>query len=544
MAKQIVLEARLKGAQKTKRGLKGIDSGLRSLGKSAIAAGAAFFGGRAIIAGLQKSIELSAKMEGLQRGFDNLAKSAGFSAQTFSKLQKATDGTVSSFDLMKQANNAMLLGIADSEEQMAEMFDVAQRLASALGQDAAFGVESLVTGLGRQSKLMLDNLGIMVDTNKAYSVYASKLGITVNQLTDQQRKQAFVNAAMKEGKALVESLGEEQLTTADSINQMKNAVDDLAIKMGKKLAPFVNLFADSIKNATVLLSKFMGDEEETTITIDDQIETIKKQIEAYKAMGDETKAMDANLIFFIPKLSEQEILMNKGADAVNNFTQNLKDQIPELENHLQMLEQMKEGYEELDINIINTNMIWGELNQAIEQTGKWGDEIIIPLGDKLHVLALMSQQAFGMIASNLATISQAPGWEKMEKVAKRAAQVQALVDAYASANAAFKAMAGIPVVGPTLGYIAAATALAAGLANVKMIESAATGFDGIVNKPTMFMTGEAGAERVSVTPLEGPNINGPQGGNIHLHFGAVTNEDYVKDFIVPEIQKAQRLNLA
>lgn len=76
--------------------------------------------------------------------------------------------------------------------------------------------------------------------------------------------------------------------------------------------------------------------------------------------------------------------------------------------------------------------------------------------------------------------------------------------------------------------------------------AAETGFDGVVNQPTLFLTGEGNkAERVSVTPLQGPNINGPQdGGGIHLHFGAVTNEDYVKDFIVPEIQKAQRLNLA
>ena len=33
-------------------------------------------------------------------------------------------------------------------------------------------INSLVTGLGRQSKLMLDNLGIMVDNNKAYEKYA------------------------------------------------------------------------------------------------------------------------------------------------------------------------------------------------------------------------------------------------------------------------------------------------------------------------------------------------------------------------------------
>ena len=38
---------------------------------------------------------------------------------------------------MTQANNAMLLGIADSEDQMAELFDVGQRLAQGLGQDTA-----------------------------------------------------------------------------------------------------------------------------------------------------------------------------------------------------------------------------------------------------------------------------------------------------------------------------------------------------------------------------------------------------------------------
>ena len=194
--------------------------------------------------------------------------------------------------------------------------------------------------------------------------------------------------------------------------------------------------------------------------------------------------------------------------------------------------------------IDETIMTWGNLNEAVERTGELSDEIIVPLGVKLHVLALMSQQAFGMIASNLATISQAPGWEKMEKVAKRAAQVQALVDAYASANAAYKAMVGIPFVVLAFAVTAAATALAAGLANVKMIESAATGFDGIVNKPTMFMTGEAGAERVSVTPLEGPNINGPQGGGITLNISAPLVDETVIDTIIPAIQKAQRLVLA
>lgn len=46
---------------------------------------------------------------------------------------------------------------------------------------------------------------------------------------------------------------------------------------------------------------------------------------------------------------------------------------------------------------------------------------------------------------------------------------QAMIDTYASATAAYKAMAGIPVVGPGLAIAAAAAAVAAGLANVAVI---------------------------------------------------------------------------
>ena len=123
-------------------------------------------------------------MEGVERGFINLTKAAGFSSQTFNNLQKATDGTITSVELMTQANNAMLLGIFDSEDQMANMFDVAQRLGQSLGLDTVQAVESLVTGLGRQSKLMLDNLGIMVDTNKSYKDYAEANNIKMFNLLE------------------------------------------------------------------------------------------------------------------------------------------------------------------------------------------------------------------------------------------------------------------------------------------------------------------------------------------------------------------------
>ena len=104
----------------------------------------AFVGVQKSMEGLKASVELAGKMDKVAPAFDNLAKASGFSSDAFNKFNTALDGTVPKVELMEMANNAMLLGITDNEEQMAEMFDTAQRLANALGQDAAFGIESLV----------------------------------------------------------------------------------------------------------------------------------------------------------------------------------------------------------------------------------------------------------------------------------------------------------------------------------------------------------------------------------------------------------------
>ena len=246
--KDLFIKLRLIGGKKTKDDLKGVDKGLKSIGKSALKVGGSFFAARGLITGLTRSIELFGKFEKVEKGFNNLAKSAGFSSQALGKLQKATDGTMSSMDLMTQANNAMLLGIVDSEDQMADLFDISQRLASALGKDTTFGIESMVTGLGRQSKLMLDNLGIMVDTNKAYKDHAKALGVTVGQLSDQQKKQGFVNAAMAQATTLVQKLGVETLGTADHIQKIKTAVTETQIALAEDWAPVVEKAAGVISS--------------------------------------------------------------------------------------------------------------------------------------------------------------------------------------------------------------------------------------------------------------------------------------------------------
>lgn len=61
--------------------------------------------------------------------------------------------------------------------------------------------------------------------------------------------------------------------------------------------------------------------------------------------------------------------------------------------------------------------------------------------------------------------------EKSFKVYKALATTQAIIDTISSAQGAYKAMVGIPIVGPILAPIAAAAAVVAGIANVKAIQN-------------------------------------------------------------------------
>ena len=199
---------------------------------------------------------LAGKLEGLQNGFQELTKSTEFTTDTLERLRKATNNTASDMDLLKQANNALILGVAKNSFEMEEMFDIAQRLGRALGVDTTMAVESLVTGLGRQSRLMLDNIGIIVKSEQAYDEFAARLGTTADKLTNTQKKTAFLEAGLEAAREKVKGLGDEVLTTGDRLATLGAMVENIKIIVGQTLSPligdaaaFYGQWADKIKAA-------------------------------------------------------------------------------------------------------------------------------------------------------------------------------------------------------------------------------------------------------------------------------------------------------
>ena len=188
----------------------------------------------------------ASKVQNMQKGFENLTGSTESAAAGMSKLRAATQGTVSDFNLLQQANNAMILGVTKNTDEMSEMFSLAKRLGDALGRDTASSVESLVTGIGRQSRLMLDNIGIIVKSEEAYENYANQLKKSKDELTDTEKKQAFMNAALDAAREKVDKLGPKTKQTSDQFAQFGATMTNIGIILGGQVAPVLGDFAEGI----------------------------------------------------------------------------------------------------------------------------------------------------------------------------------------------------------------------------------------------------------------------------------------------------------
>jgi len=106
-----------------------------------------------------KGMQMSREAEGVKAAFDRLNQPG-----LLNNLREATHGTVNDLELMKQAVKFDNFNL--SLEQMGTFLAFAQQQAKDTGQDVNYLVDSIVTGLGRKSLPILDNLGLSAEEIK------------------------------------------------------------------------------------------------------------------------------------------------------------------------------------------------------------------------------------------------------------------------------------------------------------------------------------------------------------------------------------------
>lgn len=204
--------------------------------------------------------------------FDQLARSAGASSdKIIASLRAASRGTISDSELMLSANRAMLLGLGSDAEQLGKLMEVAGFRGRAMGLTTAQAFSDIVTGIGRMSPMILDNLGITIDAARTFGDYAASIGKAADALTDAEKRQALLNGVIKDGEARLKEAGGAADDAASKFERYDASIRNMNEAIGMVLAGPIGNLADAI--AAVLSGKT---EELKTATY---IEELKRKIQ-------------------------------------------------------------------------------------------------------------------------------------------------------------------------------------------------------------------------------------------------------------------------
>lgn len=531
------------------------------------------------------TVQFAAQVRQTQMAFRSIAEDAGEMAnEIVANMQRMSGETINELDIMLAANKASLLGIPVKEFD--KLMAIARASATATGGSVQKMFEDIVTGIGRASPMILDNLGITVKIGDANLKYAESLGKTVEQLTAAEKKQALLNEVLISGEDIIRKVGEagQQLTDVERWQQTAAAAADLRAELGMNLlqtmgevfeasTDILGAWKETLKTTRLVNAAMAeGALEGNIAELGERWKALKNRIKeltraqevGMRTGGRSRKETDAE----IEALRTQQVEIAKrlvtmrselaakrrAIEVTKELTgatkeQNKEDKKTKDELSLQewieknlVIDNIVAGFQEMTDVQLGLNGLMGGftdelvatteayvfLNEAISASDKTRGNSLIKARKQteelaeatmryqvvLETLAEDTMIAFGDSLSEAIAVG-ADGWDFLAQAGKTA--IATILEAFAK-QWAVEAIAAYASFNIPKGIGMTAASLAA-FAGAGVVRSLATGGDFITQGPQAIMVGDnpGGRERVSVTPVSSPNVNGPE-QMIHVTF--------------------------
>ena len=370
-----------------------------------------------------EAFKLSQTFKGIDAAFGVLPQSE----QLIKDLTKATGGAVSQMRLMQMAVQAVNLGI--DQNHLAKFFQFATIRAAETGESVDHLVNSIVTGVGRGSVMILDNLGISTQQLGAgFASAANKAEIVAGVIDGQLAKSALtVESAVKGTDAFGASWDNLQLAVGNFINSeaAQGALGFFA-KMIEGMAGFVKAITFTAAKSKTELENIrkelfkaqeaalrMGDED-NLLWLSEQIDDVNKKLAKLEQIEiASTKDKTANVAATRQQIAVGKQLAGLGSTGVNPLADEAG--INALDGMLNSIQKVNaamvegrvltgawvEGIDSMGNILLNTNSImesfaetmaisFGQaLGDAISGTGNFGASMLAAVGGFMQELGQM-----------------------------------------------------------------------------------------------------------------------------------------------------------
>lgn len=172
--------------------------------------------------------------------FDDYTRSVGASSdQIISKLKQASGGTIDDMSLIITASKSMSLGVTQDADKMGNLLLIARNKARLFGMDTTQAFNDIVTGIGRASPLILDNLGIRIPAG------FEKM---TEGMSDAEKVAKLFELTLIEGNKQLSDMGGLTNSSADDIRAFEAEVTNLKASLGALLAETFIPFTREIRN--------------------------------------------------------------------------------------------------------------------------------------------------------------------------------------------------------------------------------------------------------------------------------------------------------
>ncbi len=340
-----------KGLDDSKKKVSGFANYMGKLGGIMAAA----FSVKEIVAFTHRTAELANKAAGVKRAFDALNN-----PNLLADLRRATMGTVDDLQLMQRAVQAKNFKIP--LDQLATYLQFATKRAQETGVSVDYLVDSIITGLGRQSVMILDNLGISAaeirDNMKDGASMAEAVGKIIKEqmgdgaiamdesaLATQRLTTAWTNFQLAFGEGTKETWNKVKGWITDALGFYTRVFNNEDLSFFGKV---YTLFNPTNPIAKAVLQKEydetpMGPDPKTAEMIKAEEEAAKAAAEAAKLRAAEEAKRRSQIITY---LKEQIELKEKDRDLSANEDEirQLNDEIAAMKERLKVLQMTTEEY--------------------------------------------------------------------------------------------------------------------------------------------------------------------------------------------------------
>ena len=191
------------------------------------------------------ALKEAAQVKALEEGFAALGNEVGRTSTLMAdRLVKITGGALSMSAALKASAAGFSAGF--SMKELEGLAQIARSASIALGRDLGDALDRLVRGTAKLEPEILDELGIFIRLDDAADQYALSLGKTGDQLTNVQRRQAFLNAALAQGERKFSAVGEVDINPFNKLAAAaKNLAEGFLRAVNVAIVPFLNLLANN-----------------------------------------------------------------------------------------------------------------------------------------------------------------------------------------------------------------------------------------------------------------------------------------------------------